>query len=275
MATSQKTPTKINARSKPPSYFKSPGTLLRELGIEQPGDILIEAIAQHVGATIVYEPLEGSEARIIGLQHKAIITVNSDASIPRQRFSAAHELGHWMWDRGKMAFACADNQFNAEWSRDNPERRANQYAEDLLLPRALFRRFAEPLEMNFSSVQKLAQVFQTSLTATAIRLVELTRSPAMLICCSRERRRWYTRSWGVPRGLRVKTVPDTGTGAYRMLAAGGSETSQATLGSHWMEVREGRTAEIPDVVQENSVRITAELVLTLLCWESAVHEPCH
>lgn len=84
---------------------KPPATVLSELGVSVPSDIVIEGIAEYCGATIVYEPLDGCEARILGAGDRAIITVNANSPRPRQRFSAGHELGHWMRDRRKLAFS--------------------------------------------------------------------------------------------------------------------------------------------------------------------------
>src|SRR5229473_755209 len=109
------------------SFYRSPSALLEELGITEPWDIHVEAIAEYCGATIVYEPLKGCEARIIGHGDRAIITVSSTSLRERQRFSGAHELGHWMGDRGKVAFACVEMVFAAEWGEENPEVRANRY----------------------------------------------------------------------------------------------------------------------------------------------------
>lgn len=44
-----------------------PPELLRDLGIREPKDLDIEAIAEYCGATVVYRPLEGCEARIIAI----------------------------------------------------------------------------------------------------------------------------------------------------------------------------------------------------------------
>ena len=93
--------------------FGSADQLIEELGIAEPNEIDIEAIAQYCGATIVYESLKGCEARILGTDTRAIITVNSDSPRARQRFSGGHELGHWMRDRGKAAFACTESVVNA------------------------------------------------------------------------------------------------------------------------------------------------------------------
>jgi hypothetical protein len=84
-----------------------PEQILSLLGITEPEDIDIEAIAFACGATILKEPLTGCEANIIGRGDKAIITVNSKSIPGRQRFSAGHELGHWMKDRGESAFGCS------------------------------------------------------------------------------------------------------------------------------------------------------------------------
>jgi len=92
------------------SIYKSPAAILEELGITEPEDLDIEAIAQSRGATIVYERLDGCAARILGDGDQAIITVDDRPHVGRQRFSAAHELGHWMRDRHKLALAHLDRR---------------------------------------------------------------------------------------------------------------------------------------------------------------------
>lgn len=97
-----------------------------------------------------------------------------------------------MMDRGKIAsFVCAEKLFATEWNNDNPEHRANKYAADLLLPEFMFVPRAKNREMTFETVRELATQFQTSLTATTIRLVELGSYPAMVVCSERARRIWF------------------------------------------------------------------------------------
>src|SRR5579863_2756468 len=161
------------------SLGQSPAEILMELGIREPGDLDIEAIAQHCGATIQYKPLAGCAARIMGLDDAAIITIDVNSSAERRRFSGGHELGHWMRDRGTASFRCDEQVFVREWSVDNPEKRANRFASDLLLPAKMFRPLSEGLPITFASVQQLADVFKMSLSATAIRLVEYGSYPAI------------------------------------------------------------------------------------------------
>jgi hypothetical protein len=64
--------------------YRSANDLLKELGITEPKEIDIEAIAQHCEATVTYEPLTGCEARIVGTNDRAIITVNPSGNRGRE-----------------------------------------------------------------------------------------------------------------------------------------------------------------------------------------------
>ena len=74
--------------------YTSAAELLDELGITEPVELDMEAIAQHCQATIIYKPLKGCAARITGNEDRAIITIDDACRRERQRFSAGHELGH-------------------------------------------------------------------------------------------------------------------------------------------------------------------------------------
>jgi len=246
------------------SFYKPPEELLEELGIRDPADIVIEAIAQHCGATILYQPLQGCEARILGSGDRAIITVNTAVARGRQRFSGAHELGHWLCDRGRVAFACTEQALAREWSDENPEKRANRYAAELLLPEKMFAKRAKSREMTFATVRALAEAFETSLTATAIRLVELGSYPAMLICSDQARRRWFFRGPDVPDVLWPHDRVRPNTAAHDLLlglaeAAGPIDVCADGWISH--------VDATQYAVREDSIFVTGDLVLTLLWWK--------
>lgn len=246
-----------------PSY-RPALSILQELGISEPEDLHIEAIAQYCGATIVYEPLKGCEARLIGYGDRAIITVNRDSSLRRQRFSAGHELGHWMRDRGKIAFVCAASTFALEWSDDNPERRANGYAAGLLLPEFMFRPLAQNQEITFLTVERLANRFRTSMTATAIRLVEQGSFPAMIACSELGRRRWFLRGPAVPEDLWPFTEPGRDTVAYDLLRTSAEPPGPVDVGADgWIDHPDSYRYRL----REDSIRVPPNLVLTLLWWK--------
>ena len=85
--------------------------ILRELGITEPCEIDLEAIAWHLGARIKRCNLGGCEARIIGHRDRAIIRVDRSSHHRRQRYSIGHELGHWHHHRGPDA----DLPFRGHW----------------------------------------------------------------------------------------------------------------------------------------------------------------
>jgi len=75
--------------------------LLKNLGITDPREIDLEAIALDQGAIVKHGSLDGCEARIVGYGSRAIITVDDRKPRTRLRFSTAHELGHWKHHRGR------------------------------------------------------------------------------------------------------------------------------------------------------------------------------
>lgn len=244
----------------------NPEKLLKELGITTPDDIDIEAIAEFCQATVIPQRLRGSAARIIGIGDRAFITVDSQSPRARQRFSIAHELGHWMLDRGKLSnFICSEKNFINDWWGNNPERRANRYAADLLLPRFMFEPLAKNKEITFQTVRQLCSLFQTSLTATAIRLVELGSFPAIIVCNDKQNRRWQFRGVDIPSSIQLRDSPGAYTIASDLLCGKLDKADSDDLqASDW--VTHPRSHHYS--VHEDSVKITDDLVLSLLWWKN-------
>jgi Zn-dependent peptidase ImmA (M78 family) len=246
-------------------HYRSPGALLTELGISEPDDLKIEAIAEYCNATVIYEPLKGSSARILGYGDRAFITVDSQSRRERQRFSIGHELGHWMRDRGKVAsFTCTDQVFATEWNGNNPERLANQYATNLLLPEFMFAPRAKNQQITFETVRNLAAIFQMSLTATAIRLIELGSFPAMIVCHTSKQRRWFLRGPDVPSTIRLRDEPGNDTAAHYLLC--GSSANEGSIdvsADGWIMSPDSRRYTL----REDSIRIGDYYVLSLLWWK--------
>jgi Zn-dependent peptidase ImmA (M78 family) len=247
------------------SHYRRPDRLLHELGITEPEDIQLEAIAEHCGATIIPQPIEGAEARIIGYKDRAIITVNSRSTVGRQRFSGGHELGHWMMDRGRVSFSCTARMFAGEWQKNNPESRANQYAAELLLPEFMFKPRAKNRPVTLAAVEDLAGVFRTSLTATAIRLVEHGSFPAMIVCNEPGRRKWFARGPDVPRELWPLEQPGRDSIAFDLLRGGAKGVGPIEVyANQWIDHPESHRYG----VLEDSVKLSDNLVLTLLWWKN-------
>jgi hypothetical protein len=138
--------------------------------------------------------LRGCEARIFGRSDEAIISVNSDSSKTRQRFSVAHELGHWHHHRGQLLF-CRSSDIGENSGRSQAEKVANKFAADLLMPGFLFDPHVAAIpKLTFSSLVAVARDFRVSRTAAAIRAVERGHAPAVLVCHTRVGLKWFVRS---------------------------------------------------------------------------------
>ncbi len=246
-----------------PAAYRDPSDLLDDLGITEPDEIIVEALAAHCGATILVQPLAGCEARLIGYGDRAIITVNSASSVERRRFSAAHELGHWVRDKGRVAAACSEEMLAGRWQDKGRESGANRFAANLLLPDPIFRPRAKNRPITLSTVRGLGTAFRTSLTATAIRLVELGSLPGMVVCSAPKGRLWFVKGPDVPKALFPLGAPGKGSVAYDLLL-GKMDAGDADVDAdNWIDHPEAGQYEI----HEDSFHITKDLVLTLLWWK--------
>jgi hypothetical protein len=170
-----------------------------------------------------------------------------------------------MLDRGKLAsFVCSEKNFVSDWAGDTPERRANRYAADLLLPKFIFEPLAKNKEITFQTVRELCSLFQTSITATAIRLVELGSFPAIIVCNSKQGRRWQFRGADVPFDIQLRDMPGAYTNTQDLLQGKVSTAKpETTRASDWITHPRSRYYSI----HEDSVKVTEDLVLSLLWWK--------
>ncbi len=165
--------------------------LLRDLGITEPGEIDAEVIACAVGVTVRYRRLGVGDARIVGLGDRAIITVDDRASRVRQRFSVAHELGHWHHHRGRRLICHgAEQQDGAAGC----EREADGYAADLLMPRFMLEPLVAGVPMSFDLVCQIAATFGVSTMAAALRLADVHPAAFALVVEEADGHRWFRRS---------------------------------------------------------------------------------
>ena len=240
--------------------WQDPEALLCELAMDDPQDLDVHAMAAFLGARVEYRPLQGCEAHLVGYNDRAIITVNSLSIPTRQRFSIGHELGHWVFDRGQASMTCSTRSFQERWNSDHPEARANRYASGLLLPKTMFTQQAQDQPITFQTVKSLASLFNTSLTATAIRLVELSPSLALAYGARRQPNGWRT-TWWVKHPQLPDPVdcPGPASLAAQLLADAHPELGPADVpASAWFPVPQGSR------LTESSARLDQDWLLTLL-----------
>jgi hypothetical protein len=239
--------------------------LLQDLGITEPKEIDLEAIAFHLGARVRYRRLEGCEARIIGCNDKAIITICEDCTPKRKRFSLAHEIGHWTHHRGQtLVCRVEESQPNSSLS---PERVANSFAADLMMPWFLFDPAARAYpKLNFKTVSTISGIFEASLTAAAIRLVEGGHSPAVLVCHTTAGRKWFVRGPDVPEHWFPRDDLDADSFAFGVLfGSNPDDPIPRKIGADaWFDRRDAANFE----VQEQTMRVGNEILTIVLINDS-------
>lgn len=237
--------------------------IVQDFGITSPEELCVEAIALTLGAKVKIRPLKGCEARIVGKDDKAIISVDSSSTEQRRRFSIGHELGHWQRHRGQN-FQCMKEDIGSHYKNSKiKEREADAFSADLLMPWFMFKPMAKKFShANFDAVFELSERFKTSLAATAIRFVESNVFPSILICYGQTKRQWFTRSRDIPSRWfpQDSLSPESSAFAIAYGRVGRDQCQSKSCASVWFDRRE---AEKYDIL-EQSIPYGGGQVLTLL-----------
>lgn len=171
------------------------GEIIESLRIENPSEIHVRDIAMELGAFVRERMLERSEARLVRKGSLAIITVNS--GIPeegRRRFAVAHELGHFKLHTNSQLIFCSETDMYI-WNENKPQEiEANEFASSLLMPKRIFVKYRKSEPPNMNTVMELAREFRTTLTATALRYVQLSIEPCAVVISKDSIIRWYKKS---------------------------------------------------------------------------------
>ena len=195
--------------------------IIEDLGITRIDELDVDAIAFDAGIEVVYEALTGCEATLVGVGDQAIATINPSPYRGRERFSVAHEVGHWKLHRGR-SFRCRVDQVEENFASSREvEKEADTFASHLLMPAGMFNEAIRSAgQPNFKQLGDVAAAFDTSLTATALRLVGVDTLPVIIACYTRSGLRWHAAAKHVPRRWYLKEKVDEDSFAYDLLVSG-------------------------------------------------------
>ena len=111
------------------------------------------------------------------------IAYNGKSRPERQRFTIAHELGHFILHRSRQqSFNCDKQSVHTgiDTLRDI-EREADDFASNLLMPGDLLRACISSQRIDFRVLGDIAKRFQVSLEALCIRYIKFTTERAILV----------------------------------------------------------------------------------------------
>lgn len=245
------------------STLSLPEKLLWQHGVREPSHIDLEAIAHYRGAEVVYRHLCGCAARLVSAGDKAVISVGLGTYPGRQRFSLAHELAHWICDKGQGSFRCANEDIgpqNAE--AKNIEAYANVYASQLILPSYLVDPWLDGKRSNLDTAKALGNDFEASLTASAIKVARRAQTQTCVVCHSQTRRVWNQKSLAFPQDFYVRQELHHDTAAFAMAFGKASGLSRPVkeAADRWLQGPEAYRR----TVETQSVKLPDDTVLTMI-----------
>jgi IrrE N-terminal-like domain len=149
--------------------FRYVDFLRRESGLGDQPPIDLEVIYRHFGMpTPIPAPLDEQQGILVD-SNTGIILIKEDDSLVRQRFTEGHELMELLFD------AIAESQEKSalpSWSEAHKEKLCDRGAADLLMPRSSFIPRLYELGLSIQTARSLAEMYQTSLMSTLVRMIE-------------------------------------------------------------------------------------------------------
>jgi Zn-dependent peptidase ImmA (M78 family) len=152
---------------------------------------------------------------------KGIIGINASIrEASRKHFTVAHEIGHFVIPYHQhLKTTCIANVID-RFGRGllRPELEANEFASELLLPSKIVRDRLQLRQPSLATIGLVANEFETSLSATTWRFLDLTELPCAMVWSQEGKAVWYRTSEALPLKLPLKDLPAPPSVAGRIFA---------------------------------------------------------
>ncbi len=240
--------------------------LWKLFGLHKPADLRLEDLAMARGVFVHDGILASAEARLVRKGDKGIIRVRQGLRpAARRRFAIAHELGHWeLHSNVSQVFVCTDEDMVADYRKSPIEAEANYFASALLMPTRLFSAAMPHGAPTFAVLNQLSELFGTSLTATAIRWMDLARDYCALVVCENGRIKWWRGSDSFETALWITAGQPVSSYAVasRVDARTPHHPTDVVSIDTWAEIREELTTD--DLTEETIYQAAYGRTLSLL-----------
>jgi hypothetical protein len=165
----------------------------------------------------------------------------------RQRFTYAHELGHFMCHRG-LRDRFEDSEETLNDFRDDIEKEANIFASWLLMPANILRDEFSGICWNTDSLCEIGNRFECSLQASALRFVGLSSKPIAFVVSRDGMVIWGTKSKSAPFMSAFCFGDDLPQDSPALAAHmnGGACTEMQDFGLSWNESRNAQESQYFD-----------------------------
>jgi Zn-dependent peptidase ImmA (M78 family) len=154
--------------------------LLAEHDVKEPV-VPIETMVRTKGIVVRKMDLKDISGMLVRDSGSTLIGINSMQAVTRQRFTLAHEFGHFLLHEGEAVHY--DKEFRLDLrsalsstGADNEEIEANHFASSILMPRNFLERDVADRFLDIedaAAVKDLSDRYQVSLQAMNIRLLNV------------------------------------------------------------------------------------------------------
>ncbi len=243
--------------------------LVDRLGVDGPPNL--DEIAAAIGLRIKEVDSDGFEGALVrdAESQKGIVLVKAKTrERSRKRFTIAHEIGHYMIPTHiDNENVCLAKELES-WSESlaTPELEANEFAAELLLPNKLVASRFPKAEPSLQHIAAIAQEFQTSLTATTRRFIDITDLSCAMVWTQQEWK-WVRRSENFKAFIPLDEIPYDQSFAGQLLA-GRSVPDVATPVNPILWLNERDVTRVERLLEHSIYLKNYKAVLTLLWIQS-------
>lgn len=168
--------------------------LIDEYCIDDPHKLNVVEIANAEKLFVIERPLKNFLGMINYEQDYGLITVSSRITSETQKvFTITHEMGHFFNERFKADHlkGCKAEDLISYKSKRHNEDDANIFAAELLMFKPWFLAYTKNSELSIQFVRDPAKHFNVSLTAAALRFIEIGHFPAAIFFCTNKKVKWF------------------------------------------------------------------------------------
>lgn len=161
----------------PEHYAKE---LLSSLGLSRIQNL--NEILHALKLKVVEKDLTSIDGVLIRKSGKGIIAVKrSVKETGRKNFTICHEIGHYILPKHGSVTCKSDEIDSWKSNLSTYEIEANRFASELLLPTRVIFPLVDKKKATISLVKEIANSFQTSLTATALKCTDITEEKCAVV----------------------------------------------------------------------------------------------
>lgn len=249
--------------STPEDYARE---LLNALGVDRLRDLT--SVLDPLRLKVVERPTSSFEGALVCRKNrsKGMIAVSNAIKEPgRRRFTICHEVGHFVLP-GHGEAGCKANMIES-W-RDgaaSKESEADRFASELLLPSKVIYPYVQQHKATLDAAKRLSAEFETSLTATSYKLVDVTEEACAIVWSTAGHVSWARKNENFFGYIPFGKLDDKSLAAELMNAGGAGELSGEVFAECWLA---GGDLSAKDRIWEDSIYLPSyDAVLTILTLE--------